>query len=418
MLYYLELATGVMVGPAITVGLLAAFIQSRYGKKAGRIYTVGIIAGIVLAAIMSYMKNTTAKIDTSLWNSRIFGVGIIVIAVFAVFCIAGSLKKAPKVMGVIAAAAASALAALLLFHALPDVLAYPYAAFIAEQSTFSTSFLLKLIGDVLGVFLCILCGIAAGRLGSKYGTKPLGVFTFIAVIITAVRFILGILHVAITKRWMASNHTLFTLIKFYTNKRYWFSYALFLLVVVMGIILLVRSLHVNEPYRNPAEHRKIRAKWLSIKRWSVAMMVFCGISIFIMTAVRSYNNRPIEVAPIEPYTKEEDGNIYVSVDLLEDGHLHRFAITSDDGTEIRFIAIKKPNSTSYGVGMDACEICGETGYYEKDGQIVCKLCDVVMNVNTIGYPGGCNPLVVEYSVENGYIVIPVEGLLAYEKEFK
>ena len=135
MLYYLELATGVLVGPALTVGLLAAFIQSRFGKKADRMYMIGIIAGIVLAAVMSYMKNTTAKIDTSLWNSRLFGIGVIAILVFFVFCVISSGKKERKAAEAIAAAAAAALAAVLLFHALPDVLAYPYAAYIAEQST-------------------------------------------------------------------------------------------------------------------------------------------------------------------------------------------------------------------------------------------------------------------------------------------
>ena len=82
------------------------------------------------------------------------------------------------------------------------------------------------------------------------------------------------------------------------------------------------------------------------------------------------------------------------------------------------IVIKKPNSQSYGIGLDACDICGETGYYERDGQVVCKLCDVVMNINTIGFKGGCNPIVVPYSIENSNIILPVTGLIEHENEFK
>ena len=33
---------------------------------------------------------------------------------------------------------------------------------------------------------------------------------------------------------------------------------------------------------------------------------------------------------------------------------------------VRYIGILK-GGNSYGVGLDACEICGPTGYYEKDG---------------------------------------------------
>ncbi|MBQ1376021.1 MAG: DUF2318 domain-containing protein, partial [Clostridia bacterium] len=44
--------------------------------------------------------------------------------------------------------------------------------------------------------------------------------------------------------------------------------------------------------------------------------------------------------------------------------------------------------------------------------------DVVMNINTIGFKGGCNPIPVSYSVENGYIVLPTAELTEHEAEFK
>ena len=40
-----------------------------------------------------------------------------------------------------------------------------------------------------------------------------------------------------------------------------------------------------------------------------------------------------------------------------------------------------------------------------------------MNINTIGFKGGCNPIPVEYSVMDGNIVIPLEALLEHESEF-
>jgi uncharacterized membrane protein len=41
-----------------------------------------------------------------------------------------------------------------------------------------------------------------------------------------------------------------------------------------------------------------------------------------------------------------------------------------------------------------------------------------MNVNTIGFKGGCNPIIIDYSIQDGNIVVPIEGLLEYESEFK
>ena len=41
-----------------------------------------------------------------------------------------------------------------------------------------------------------------------------------------------------------------------------------------------------------------------------------------------------------------------------------------------------------------------------------------MNRFTIGMKGGCNPIVIPYEISNGQIIVPIEGLLEYESEFK
>ena len=76
---------------------------------------------------------------------------------------------------------------------------------------------------------------------------------------------------------------------------------------------------------------------------------------------------------------------------------------------MRFIIVQK-KGTSFGVGFDACEVCGNVGYYERKNEVVCNRCDVVMNKNTIGLKGGCNPIPLEYSIEDGGIVVYTEAL--------
>ena len=128
----------------------------------------------------------------------------------------------------------------------------------------------------------------------------------------------------------------------------------------------------------------------------------------------------VELELQQVYSQKEDC-LFVPITGVEDGHLHRFGYTTDAGYLTRFIVVRKGETNSYGVGLDACDICGEAGYYEKSGgQIVCKKCDVVMNVNTIGFKGGCNPIVIEFSVDYaaGYIIVPAAELIANELEFK
>ncbi len=42
--------------------------------------------------------------------------------------------------------------------------------------------------------------------------------------------------------------------------------------------------------------------------------------------------------------------------LRQSCHLHRFEYTTSTGVKVRFIVIQKSGS-SFGVGLDACEIC-------------------------------------------------------------
>jgi uncharacterized membrane protein len=97
--------------------------------------------------------------------------------------------------------------------------------------------------------------------------------------------------------------------------------------------------------------------------------------------------------------------------------LHRFIYPASNGTEVRFIVIKK-NEIAFGVGLDACDICGPTGYYERNDEVICKLCDVVMNKSTIGFKGGCNPVPLAYAIKDGGMAIETQNLENEKKRFE
>jgi uncharacterized membrane protein len=81
-----------------------------------------------------------------------------------------------------------------------------------------------------------------------------------------------------------------------------------------------------------------------------------------------------------------------------------------DHTEARFMVVAKTEG-NYGVALDACAICGVAGYYQKGDQIICKKCHSVINVNTIGFTGGCNPIPMVYEDQsNGGLDISVSEL--------
>ena len=44
-------------------------------------------------------------------------------------------------------------------------------------------------------------------------------------------------------------------------------------------------MRVNEPYRNPAEHRKIRAKWMHTRRWAGSALCVAVLSVLTLTVL-------------------------------------------------------------------------------------------------------------------------------------
>ena len=420
MLNYLITVTENTAVTAILTGLLYAFVFYSCKKEGRRILTGGVVLGIAAAAVMAILKNTTKIIDnsggTGMWNVRIFSVSLLTLIIYYVL----SLKPIRRRLGTkgnyILSAVMAVMAFTLIFYSLPDVLAYPFTFSLNGASVFSTAFFYRLIGYILGIILALVICFSVEHTARKVSGEVIYWVLNTALFINALQQAAKIIQVLHAKR-IISGHILFVIARHSSNYSNIFIYAVMLTAFIIPIILFIKSFHVNEPYENSAQHRKIRAKWRSIRRRTVLLTSCFVLVILNMTLFTALDNKEVELSPIEDCEICGD-NVYVALTQVEDGHLHRFAYKTAGGTDIRFIVIKKPNASSYGVGLDACDICGETGYYERNGQIVCKLCDVVMNINTIGFKGGCNPIVIDYSVENGYIIVPTYTLLEHEKEFK
>ena len=420
MLKYLILVTENTAMPAILLGLLYAYIFAEFKQKGRRIVTIGAGAGLLAAIIRAILKNTTKVIDNTggagMWNVRIFAVSTVALLLYYIF---GSQKIRQK-MGIAGEWLTPVLASVwtfcLVFYALPEVLAYPFNFNLNGESVLSTAFFYRLIGYFLGLVLSLIVALAAGHTVKRLEFRLMARLLNMALFINGFQQIGKAVQVLHAKR-LIKGRAFFLLARYTANLSDWFLYAVMAVAFVVPLLLWLRSFRVQEPYTNPAEHRKIRAKWLNIRRWSTTLTLCFALVILTLTFFRMWDNKVVALSPIEE-CEQRDNNMYISLTQVEDGRLHRFAYTTENGVAVRFIVIKKPNSSAYGIGLDACDICGETGYYERNGQVVCNLCDVVMNINTIGFKGGCNPIVIDYSISDGYIIVPIETLIKHEKTFK
>ena len=427
---------------ALIVGVVYAYARDSAGRFGTRIVTVGIIVGVVAAIAMAIAKQNTSLIATGSWNMGIFIISLVV-ALAALLCAilnavvvrgkGGEPSELSRVLKLIILLMFTLFMALRIFYMLPDVINYPANFGISADNVFSTDFAYRIIGWLGGIVLVTVALVATSKAFKALDHRMMGIATGGVIAIICIVQTVSLLQILIARRIIPSGtdfyKAMFSLTSWTSNHTIVFTALVLVIFILLCIYVIALSLRDNEPYANPAEHRKNKAKWRNRRRWAIAVLVCIVLSLVTVTALKAHATAGPQLSPSEE-CEVRDGNVYVSLEQVEDGHLHRFTYETEAGIDIgndkettggigvRFIVIKKPNSSAYGVGLDACEICGQTGYYERDGQVVCKLCDVVMNINTIGFKGGCNPIPVEYKVEDGYIILPIDGLAKYEKTFK
>ncbi len=414
MLTYLILTSRALLVSTVILGLINAYVRydldSVYHK---RIILILQLAGVIMAIATAYLRNATSKVDSAILNGWIYSITLASFLIWLISVIP-AVKRIAKPAGV---TCLGIQAAMVTAYSWPEVLGYPYHVYLSERTVISTDFLMSMIGMIFGLILMVVLFFAVSKSAARLNPNGRLILIGAELMINALLRVSGLYSVLFQKKLIKSNHTMFTYTVFVKNHSDYFIFLALAAVCASAVMLWVRSFRQNEPYSNPAEHRKIRAKWRNIRRWASAMVMASVLGVCNLTVAEAMNATDVTLSPIEDASAVDDENIYVGFDLVNDGHLHRFAYETADGVQIRFIVIQK-SGNSYGVGLDACDVCGETGYYEKDGQVVCNLCDVVMNISTIGFKGGCNPIVIPYEISGGQIRVPISGLLEYEREFK
>lgn len=410
------------------VSLMHAVIRTRFGKESLGIHRAGILAGVASSVVLAIVKNTTNKIISSRWNHRIYIAIILLTLLFLIFWLVfGRSRKKTDTGRALTCLAGAGLSAAWIFYSLPGSIAYPFTFNTMGNGYWSWYFFSRLIGWMLAFLVLALYAGLLNRCACAIRKKTLPASVlFISAAANAFyclcRFFVPWVNRAKWLNWPVrfdrDQHAWASaLVRFSSDYAMLFIWIVAALVLVLLVVFFAENTHVTQPYDNPAQHRKLRAGNRSRRRQAVGLLLTLMLSVVSMSAVKAYDTREVVLSEPETYTVEED-RILVPMDTVSDGHLHRFEFRTDNDINVRWIIVKKPGSASFGVGLDACEVCGNAGYYENNGRVICKRCDVVMNINTIGFKGGCNPIPLSYEVDGGNLVFAIEDLEAGEKEFR
>ncbi|MDR0377343.1 MAG: Fe-S-containing protein [Spirochaetaceae bacterium] len=416
MLRYLIQVVQTALTTAIVCAFLFAELYKKDGQGRGKHLAAGIIAGTAASLILAVLRRTTALINRGFFNTCALSLAIVA-AVFFILLYWGLVqKKNPPLREVLLSWVSPVLTGALLFYVLPTIFLYPTEFLLAGESLFTTDFLFKLIGYLAGLGITGLTALAIFKISKAVQGPFPGILLTVILGINIVSQLAAILQFLLARRIIPMARWLFRIVAALVNNNMVFLYITLGLTLALPILVCIKSLKPKESYANPAEHRKIKAAHRGYRRWSLVVILGYGISICAVTFIKAYTERGVELSPAEPMTIAGE-EILIPIERVEDGHLHRFAYTASDNTEVRFIVIRK-NEIAYGVGLDACDICGATGYYERKNEVICRLCDVVMNISTIGFKGGCNPVPLAYRLRSGSMVIEIQDLEKEKVRFK
>jgi high-affinity iron transporter len=188
----------------------------------------------------------------------------------------------------------------------------------------------------------------------------------------------------------------------------------FFFVVILGAAALVvlrewfsSKAPVAETAGTSADRRMREHAFRRQRLWSFAAALLCIAVVLSFAGEYVYGKVAAAPAPSKPLVAE--GNlIRIPLTELTDSSLH-FYTADVNGSVIRFLVIHKTNG-DYATAMDACQICGPSGYRQEGQSIICRTCGAAIYIPSIGESGGCNPIGIKSHVEGGAVVVDLSAI--------
>ncbi|MBI2218714.1 MAG: DUF2318 domain-containing protein [Candidatus Rokubacteria bacterium] len=272
------------------------------------------------------------------------------------------------------------------------------------------------LGGGLGLALAGLFGFLMVRGSLRVNLRRFFMVTGLVLLLLVAKLVANGLHEFFEVGLLPSTELVLEVVGFLTRE----STSVFVLVLLIGLpaaVFLAEAV-VPEPSLPPAgetapEARKRRAELRSTRlRAGTAGVVGLALSVLLVlaavAAARGYDPAPASVRPTGTVLR-------IPLAEVRGQPMRKYTVTLD-GVSVRFFALwREPGGAA--VAFDACAICPLKGYHLVGDQLVCRNCGAPIPFDTIGMPGGCNPIPLVSRVEGDEIVIRVEDVAAGRARF-
>ncbi len=275
----------------------------------------------------------------------------------------------------------------------------------------------RLIGAGLGLLLSVVFAFYLLRGSLRIDLGKFFRVTTLVLYVLVFQMIVGGLHELSEAGWIPSTRTMMAIVGPIVRH----DTLIFLAAIVLALLFVGTSggrkpaaaaMPASDDPADPAARRLLLADAQRARRIRIGALVSGGAVVALLAGSILAAPGPPAMAPAAVVTPV-DGSIALPLAEVSDGRMHFFAVADpgEAGAALRFFTIQKPDGSMQAC-MDACEICGDQGYYEAAGAVTCRNCAAPINLPTLGQTGGCNPIPVVSKVDGDRLLVDVASIYA------
>lgn len=384
------------------VVFFAALPGSRRTEEGGSclnlpIWVGGIAAGGVLALL--YVTH----------DVRSLAEGIVMLAATPFL---GAMLLPGAVAGKVGKIACRAAALLVMGQRTAALASFVLYKSLDRVNVLNTEFLLFHGGIAFGIALLATAGVALSRLAADNRHVTRAIVAAAVIVLLVGEHLAWGYYALVLAGWVTLPDSLFAPVVFIVNHIQYFGYAQMVLAAVFGagcFLFRAKPEAGRMTVMNPASRRKYLWKLRSQWRTAVVFLAAAGVTAGVSVYYKAYASRPPRLSPAQ-HLEASEGRLVIPVRELEPGDFRRYAFTDGEGHVIRFIVLKDEVGTIR-TAYDACLFCGSKGYLKQGKDLVCLACGAAIYAPTVGRDGGCNPIPLAHSINDGALVIAVETLV-------
>jgi len=280
---------------------------------------------------------------------------------------------------------------------------------ILRAVSLNTEDLLTFFGAIAGLLLAVAFGVAFVRGTVRLDLRKFFQMTTVILMFVVAQLLVTGLHELSEGGVLPSSRQEMAIVGPIVSNSVFFFVTILALAALM-VLYDWKARQGAAPAAAAASAERRKQEWTARREkfWTAAVCGSSFVFVLLVTAEFIYAKAETALSPATTVMAEQ-GVVRIPLASVSDGDLHRFAYTTGD-TYTRFLVLRVGDR--YATALDACEICGPEGYYQKGSSIFCRNCAAAIYAPTIGVVGGCNPVPLPSMVRGSELLIQASDLAA------